>query len=235
MAENELDPTKLSFSQAQGYEPLPQRLKLEELSRKARVRFWNVLYEQVRAELNNGPYGPYLSGFVWNRLLRSAHINFFDNPSDEWNSQFVKFKSIYKPFFLESSFHEVFDLLIFLMRQQGRPQGFVREVGKVFRDCRLAYILDESYPPTIYPAATPQEGEAIIESSKRLRETGLGGAQQHLANAATCINNGDWADSVRESINAVESVARQVAPGAEKTLGKALWKLVRGAAELSVS
>ena len=34
-----IDPTKVSFSQAQGYESLPQQLKPRELSYKARIGF----------------------------------------------------------------------------------------------------------------------------------------------------------------------------------------------------
>jgi len=225
MAENELDPTKLSFSQAQGYEPLPQPLKLEELSEEARTRFWNVLYEYVEADVMNGYHGSYISGFPWNRIIRSAHISFFHRPSDEFSLSFQKFRKHYKNFLLTSPFNMVFDLLIFLMRHRECPRKFIQEIGKVFRICRLAYRLDESYPPTIYPAVTPQEGEAISEALQQLQHTGLVGAQQHLQKAAAFINNRDWADSVRESIHAVESVARQVAPGEEKKLGLALQNL----------
>ena len=34
-----IDPTKVSFSQAQGYEPLPPQLKLGELPHNARMSF----------------------------------------------------------------------------------------------------------------------------------------------------------------------------------------------------
>ena len=47
-------------------------------------------------------------------------------------------------------------------------------------------------------------------------------AALHLHNASGCIDAGDWAGSVRESIHAVESVARQLDPDASKTLGPAL-------------
>lgn len=224
MAENEFDPTKLSFSQAQGYEPLPRQMKLEELSREARTRFWNVLYEQAYDQSGFSYRHRDLKG-VWHRLIRSVHAEFFGSPSDEWNERFDRFTSFYRPFLLASPFNKVFDLLTFLMRRKECPPEFIQEIGKIFRDCRLAYRLDESYPPTIYPAATPQEGEATIEALQQLREAGLVGAQQHLANASACINSGDWAGGVRESIHAVESVARQVAPGDEKALGSALQKL----------
>ena len=46
-----------------------------------------------------------------------------------------------------------------------------------------------------------------------------------MRNAAECINGADWAGSVRESIHAVESVARKLDPKASKDLGPALASL----------
>ena len=44
MTDNEdLDPRKLTFSQAQGYEPIPGPLALGLLSEEARIRLWDCL------------------------------------------------------------------------------------------------------------------------------------------------------------------------------------------------
>ena len=48
--ENPLDPRNLTFSQAYGYEDLPQPLKLGELSREARTKLWSLLYLSVTHE-----------------------------------------------------------------------------------------------------------------------------------------------------------------------------------------
>ncbi len=53
----------------------------------------------------------------------------------------------------------------------------------------------------------------------------MGGSAAHLKNAAECINGQDWAGSIRESIHAVESVARQLDPKASTALGPALAAL----------
>ena len=96
-----------------------------------------------------------------------------------------------------------------------------------FAACRLAYTIDTKRPPTILPAATPDEGNAIVQSFEVLRAASLNGSASHLRNASACINRGDWAGSVRESIHAVESVARQLDPEAANTLGPALKSLER--------
>ena len=101
---------------------------------------------------------------------------------------------------------------------------------RVFFECRLAYMIDEGQPPTIVPAVTPEEGAAVVDALRTLREAGLDGGAAHLRNASTCINAGDWAGSVRESIHAVESVARQLDPAASGTLGPALKSLKKSGA-----
>ena len=102
---------------------------------------------------------------------------------------------------------------------------FASRMKHVFSRCRLAYTIDEGQPPTIVPAVTPEEGIAVVEALQTLRDAGLDGASSHLRNASECVNAGDWAGSVRESIHAVESVARQLDPDASKTLGPALTSL----------
>ena len=73
----------------------------------------------------------------------------------------------------------------------------------------------------------PREGGAVVEALQTLRKAGLGGAASHLRNASECINARDWAGSARESIHAVESVARQLDPAASKALRPALTSLER--------
>ena len=114
------------------------------------------------------------------------------------------------------------------MRHRHCPPDFTLAVAAIFKECRLAYVVDTKKPATILPAATRQEGEAIIEALRELRKAGLKGTEAHLLKAGELVNRGDWPGSVRESIHAVESVARQLDPGASKTLGPALTSLEKG-------
>ena len=215
-----IDPQSLSFSQAHGYEPLPQPLKLEELSDQARIGFWNILYHSVASTLRN------FSSPVWDPILQLTYANFFSLPIDQWQYTEHFLSSTIRPYIEKAPFNKVFDLLIFLMRTRGCPSQFISDIGGAFRHFQLAYILDSSDPPTIYPTSTPEEGEALIKALQQIQEAGLGGAQNHLRKGAMCIDQEDWTGAIRESIHAVESVARQIAPEA-RTLGDALKVLER--------
>ena len=56
------------------------------------------------------------------------------------------------------------------------------------------------------------------------QEYGAKAARTHLINSGAALKSGNWSGSIRESIHAVESVARLLEP-AGKTLGGALKKL----------
>ena len=214
-----VDPKSVSFSQAQGYEPLPQPLKPEELSDAARVGIWNLLYSEVTEDAKFASYG------TWVPILRLIHIYFYGRAIDEWGSieriGAEKTLSETRDFIYGSPFNRVFDLLTFIIRVNRCPPEFIEGIEFTFRRFQLAYVVDTTRPATIYPVTTPEEGDALVGALHQIDSAGLVGARKHLRDAGTCINQQDWAGAVRESIHAVESVARQIAPQT-KTLGDAL-------------
>ena len=223
-----LDPRELTFSQAQGYEELPQPLKLGELPPEARTRIWNVHYSSLSAsrESRYTPLGYVgIIGGVWQGILRSKHALHDNRPLDEWDARFDLNSDSLRHSLENLPLNEVFDLVQFVLRRPECPGGFIREMQRVFASCGLAYVIDTEGSPTILPAATDVEGKTVVESLETLRGAGLDGSVAHLKSAGECINDGDWAGSIRESIHAVESVARQLDPSASATLGPALTSL----------
>lgn len=164
---------------------------------------------------------------IWRDILLDLHCNYFVQPIQNealkrqiYNEQDVNNK--FMPIFLKHSFNEVFDLLTVIMRNKKCPKGYINGVSEIFSSTHLAYFVVTDDPVTILPQATEQEGESIINAFNDLEPLGLNGAKSHLRNAGEAINRHRWADSIRESVSAVESVARQLDPNASKTLGPAL-------------
>ena len=240
--ENALDPTKLTFSQAYGYEDLPRQLKLGELSEEIRAKLWSLLYDQVLYTLANlrRPSNPFVVyrgvGPPWRQILKSIHEDLLGRPADEFfpTDPFMEdidnFVSVYKAMFVDAPFSKVFDLVLAIMRHPECPSEFTESVGITFKKYRVAYVLDLSPMPTIYPAATQAEGKDILRAAAELNDAGLAPSVRHLRKASDCISQGDYAGSVRESIHAVESAARHFDPKA-KTLEPAL-KALEGAKTL---
>lgn len=220
-----LDPRNLTFSQAQGYEELPGPLKLEELPEEARIQIWNVFYHFINATKKYGSYSSVYVGGVWVPILRAKHASHDNRPLDEWNNSFEHQRQRIRGSVEKLPFNQVFDLIQFVIRHPQCPREFVVMMKEVFATSRLAYTIDVAKPPTIIPAVTDAEGKTVVDAMQTLRSASLDGSAAHLRNAAECINGSDWAGSIRESINAVESVARRLDPKASKELGPALASL----------
>ena len=218
---------QISFSQKYGYEEIPRPLNLEELPKEARTRIWNLIYTVLRnSTAGAGGFGAYVDG-VWHNIFVSVHTEFDNLPLDAWDSR-LRHLSVELRHRIETDpFFKVFDLIEFVLRHHECPAHFVKAMQAVFVRSRLAYTLDLGPPATIVPAVTSEEGAAIVEALQSLRQAGLIGSSTHLQQAAALINEGDWTGSVRESIHAVESVARQVDSNGERTLGAALKAIKR--------
>ena len=220
-----IDPTKVSFSQAQGYEPLPRQLQLGDIPYNARMSFWNAFYLADRDSRSEDYMfvDDYEIDKDWRQVLMSVHADFFYEGLDTFIDDDEHIYDIYKPYFLDADFNKVFDLIVFFVRHPQCPNQFIGEVGLAFLKHPIAYVFDFK-SRTIYPAATPEEGKAIVDAVHELHEHGFDGARNHLMQSASLINQGEWAQSVHQSISAVESVARRIAPGTN-TLGDALNQL----------
>lgn len=229
MSNNDPDSERLSFSQRWGYEKLPSPLKLEEISREARTRLWNNLYEAVEHSSTVSSYGyKHIDSSPWFNILRDLHVYFLNLGLDNFNDSHENFIKKYKNLIYKFEFNKVFDLLQYIMRHPECPSSFVNNVAETFKQCRLAYIVRKESLVTIFPAITKTEGETILGALKQLHENEFYGAETHLQNASDSINQGNHANSIRESIHAVESVARKLDPKASNSLDKALKALEDG-------
>lgn len=208
MNTSNLDPRHLTFSQAQGLEPLPRSLALGEFPREARIRIWDVFYRTTVENSAEPPYGMYRVIFgVWSEVLRDLHVRFFNEPTDGFSTVLDDVRDRYKEVILgNTKYNSVFDLVMFIMRHPKCPPEFTNGIKAEFEACSMAYVVDTNGPPTIFPAATPEEGEAIRAAREDLRIAALPAASVHLQRAAELMNDGKWRESAHESISAVESV-----------------------------
>ena len=216
------NPRLWTFSQAQGYEDLPQPLALEEINDDARRMLWDLL---CRFAWDAFDHDVQVADH-WYLIFAAVHGDFFKRPMDEFYADGNDFYRSYKARILSKlPFNRLFDLFQIMMRHPNCPGEFARGVAEIFNKCQLAYVVDTREPVTILPAATEQEGQTIQAAIDEFRASGLRSTETHFRNAADFINKGLWSDSVRESIHAVESIARQLVPAASNSLGPALTSL----------
>lgn len=218
----EIDRRNMSFTQAEGLTPLPGPLALNEFPEQARAFLWNYLYMYATHEPRTG----YATGghtwinSKWASALRSWHVRGDFLPVDEFNQSLNNCVQYLKSAVLSWPMPSLFDLLTFLMRDRNLESAEAL-FSAAFTEARVAYRIADK---TIFPVASEAEGNTISRAFSDLEETEYGGARSHLRDAGTALTKGNWADAVRESIHAVESVAKVIQPGSS-TLSDALKKL----------
>jgi hypothetical protein len=122
--------------------------------------------------------------------------------------------------FEKGDFAEIYGWLQFVLQHQP-PPGFARQIEARLRYCRAPYrvIADD----VLCPIGSNLDAAIVERALKDVQASSLAGGHEHLKLAVTELTNGNFADSVRESIHAVESVVRVLEPSGD--FSKALTKL----------
>ena len=218
----------LPFSQRYGYAPVVQQLALEEIP--------TPFKEELKALLDWAipDYGDEIIDISCTDMFKDIFINicggsyqdyYVNNDDCSLKKSFVN-KFLFR-FIDNCEFFNLFDLLEELMKN---PEHFEThdpddenndiefELKKLFKKHHLAYTI---YNGKIKPISNEFEGKTYVAAVDETKDTGQLGAHSHLLKAGEQINHQKWADSVRESISAVEAICRQIV-GENATLGSAL-------------
>ena len=212
----------LTFSQRYGYEPLPKPMQLEELSDDLRREIWNETRSLLASFSTMDFKDEYYFSFE-DRFIERVLGKFLRKPEDEIDTSYWTVMELFKDWILKGPFNKVLDLIgIIANDDSGYGAELADPIRESFERCAAAYYLDMSrHPYQFIPRSNQAQGEATREAIKTISEGGMAGAETHLRQAAKHINARRFADAVRDSIHAVESVARQIDPKS-KTLGPAL-------------
>ena len=207
----------LTFEQAEGAAPLPSQLARDELSPTLRARLFDVVYRPIKHAESTTSYAVVEP---WATILYDKHVRYDGRlPSHFINDVRELIQELTRTF---SKDHiGVLGLLQWFLRHPRTPKALAQQVEVILVEERSAYRLLDG--DTLVPLGTEAEGETLSRALSDLKGKGFEGARAHLKDAATALGSGKFADSVRDSIHAVESVARVLAPSAK--LSEALSEL----------
>ena len=224
------DPPKhLTFSQRHGYEPLPAPMRLDEISDDLRREIWNTIRQLllgIQESENSDYFNTKEQRFI--ERVRGGYNKLSENKiSTYYRNVFVRFERDC----LHIKFNKFLEMLEFLINDQYFSSDYSKilaeRIRSLFEKYGAAYWLNTSRRPYWFiPSASKEQGEATWQAVKTVEEGGIAaGATAHLRKAAEHLNAGRYADSISDSIHAVESVARVIDPKANKKLGPALNSL----------
>jgi hypothetical protein len=220
VSKSELEERKrLTFEQAEGIEPLPSQLKLKEVSPRLRALLWEAIYRS----LERGSYP--IQGVrqfldSWENIFYALHVDREHKMVDDFRNDFRQLVAQTKAIIMNGDYVRIFGWIQYVLRC-GPPGNFPEEIQAALERTHAAYRVVDG--DTIIPVGSEVESEALVRAFADLAATEFHGARKHLRNAATEFTAGKCADSIRESIHAVESVIRLLEP--EGDFAKALAKL----------
>jgi len=206
------DRKKMTFAQAEGVEPLPAQLEAKEVSAELRAVLWRIVFESMRRACVYPKYvgGNALMGEPWVSILYDKHVHRDYGMADEFSDDFDELSGQVKRIFDSYDYIQIFDFLQWVLGHSKCPiRGSL--IDHMLERCRAAYrLLDDGR--TIVPISSVVERETLSRAFADLDASEFDGARAHLTAAAAHLTAGECADSIRESIHAVESVARVLGP-----------------------
>lgn len=236
--EHDDDFYKLTFSQREGKAPLPEPMRLEHVPQRFRQLVWQVIDGEIR-ESSYGYYGPnynYGGDEVsfsieqhFGSIVRSYKFDVLDTLHDEIEEYGpIESANFFKELITGGNYHKVLTLIEFVLRHQYCSKNLRKALIAVFDNAPVAYFVKKVTGCfTIMPRMSKESGEATQHAIQAIQNADMTGASTHLRQAAEHINAQQFADSIVDSIHAVESVARMIDPKAKRTLGPALDSLER--------
>jgi hypothetical protein len=223
----------MKFSQRVGRTPVRTVFQTDSMDTALRNRLWNVLYAAVLAPhvymlaLSDTPLRV-LFATLWDTIFQRPIDTIPETPSDAINKL--------REMFYSANWFEVYDILEHVLQMHVvvphlYPREIVQDLNQVLEQEMAGYrIVDGIFTPI----TSDSEMEAITHAIADTQDKKLAGANTHLKSALQKISdrkNPDYRNSIKESISAVESIARLVGESNKATLGDAL-KVVEAKIEL---
>src|SRR5262249_33769768 len=149
-----------------------------------------------------------------------AHV-FHHHRMSEFTADYFEHVKLLEHLMTTGSCSDVLGWVEFVLKCRSCPKDLADAVNAIMEHCRLGYrVVDRK---VICPIGSDEERHTIERAFADLLSVNAQGARAHLRKAAEALSAGQYADSLRESIHAVESVAEMLEPSGE--FSKAMAKL----------
>lgn len=207
-----------SFSQRKGLTSASQIIQVESMSDALRNSIWNVLDSSLWSS-----YGFLLPSRTTHERMdqfsRKLWDRLFKLPTDKRPQSNMRLQAI-RNFFFECEWYFVYDFLEFAVREMGSERPTLAEQlnRALARESSGYRIIDG-----LVVGITSVEEVTMLDSA--LGDDRFLGVTQHLRRALELFadrDNPDYRNSIKESISAVESMAKILAGDSKGTLADAL-------------
>ncbi|GAA6186430.1 hypothetical protein [Aliiglaciecola sp. NS0011-25] len=222
------------FSQRIGINPAEKVIQIDSIDEDLRNGLWNALslfYWENYESPGDSFYGrsDYVRNSNHEDLVLALWIHYFKKPIDSIDDYWESCLQNLRKYFFRAEWWEVYEFVEFVTHN-----GAEAHKGKFIEACNFNLERENSaYRFVDGKLAKITSKEEINSIETAIREaTPYGGVKDHLKRALSLHSdklNPDYRNSIKESISAVESLAKQVSGDEKATLGAVLKKLEREA------
>jgi hypothetical protein len=210
------------FSQRIGKRLVKDQLQIEVMDSDLRNGLWNILHLAHFAKMA-GSHVFHLDRDD-QEFVQSIQRSFFKRPLDdlpEWAPDFV---TRIKNWFYKSEWYDAFDFIEFVAQFDNDRDFSIAEqaFNNVLKQEVSGYRLLDGQ---VVQITAEEEIAAVQEALDTARRSRLAGVDEHLTAALAKLSdrkNPDYRNSIKESISAVESLAKVISGDPKAELGKAL-------------
>lgn len=207
----------MSFSERKGLKPIREVFQVASMDDVLRTSLWNVLHLRIWA----------VPGFIWTRqgnagdivpFSKSLWFQFFKRPIDEIPPNPYEILGVIRTRYFALTWNEVYDFIEVVM-QLANNRTLEFELNDILKHEMAGYrILNRQ----IIDVTDQQEIDALEEA---LGKDQFEPVRTHLSRALELLGDRkspDYRNSIKESISAVESIAKIITKNERATLGDAL-------------
>lgn len=210
------------FSQRIGAVETQSIIQLETMSDTLRNTIWNFIVSLF----DEGESG-------WQQIVESSALFFFKLPIDELPIYNKQRREWIKKLFYRMQWYEVYDYAEFIAENSERING-----QTIMQRDRIHAVLNRIFEEELsgyrfvagelVPLSGPEEIAAIENALAVTSTSGLSGAHTHISTALQLMAkrpDPDYRNSIKESISAVEALAKQLGTSDSQGLAGALTEL----------
>jgi hypothetical protein len=209
----------MKFSERKGYLNLSTLIQTEGMSDELRISLWNILFlSRWNIASANSDYKFLKIHTDIENFSSLLSFNYFKKPIDSRPDNFTDMLQEIRNYFMQCQWHEVYDFLEFTLNFYN-DEELTEFVNAVLERELSGYRFVNGI---ITDITDPQEVE-MLESV--LEDNDFPAVKAHLHRALDLLSNKkspDYRNSIKESISAVESLARVLSGNTKATLGDAL-------------
>lgn len=199
----------LTFEQREGLVPLPKQLAVGEIDQAVKAGLWFVVSGFIDENSSGDGWGQYFADDYLRDIAKRHLVTVQHRYIDDFDPESKEIKKNWKRYFhIEATYGETFGFTEWLVRADQGRTSLAPSVERVLEGTRCAYRLIDGY--TIAPIASEEEAAAYKTALATLQTADQPGARKHLLDAASYLSQGKFAESVRESVHAIEGLLRNL-------------------------